>query len=169
MPRRGGKGKNEKNVPAWSMGNSSIVCNYSHIPKTASVVPAKERRRVTSLSHYWQGGDTLKVLRRGGAYREDQFTLIWTDEGKKKSQLYYCPPKKKYQRLPFLIGLCWLLSRGNLESRGNSDEFRSLTFAGVGGRFRTAGVSEEARLAVLAVAALRVVVAVVAHAATAPS
>lgn len=89
---------------------------------------------------------------------------------RKKSQLYYCPPeKKRNQRLPFLIGLCWLLSRGNLESRGDSDEFKGLTFAGVGGRFRTAGVSEEARLAVVAVAALRVVVAVVAHAATAPS
>lgn len=28
-----GEGKNEKNVSAWSMGNSSIVRNYSGIPK----------------------------------------------------------------------------------------------------------------------------------------
>lgn len=33
----GGKGKNGKNVVAWSMGNSSIVCNYSHIPKQCSL------------------------------------------------------------------------------------------------------------------------------------
>lgn len=63
---QGGKGKNEKNVSARSMGNSSIVCNYSHCSKTASVVPAKERRRVISLSHYRRGGDTQEVLRRGG-------------------------------------------------------------------------------------------------------
>lgn len=53
---RGGKGKNGKNVLAWSMGNSSIVCNHSHIPKQCGppVIPAKERRRVILLSHHWQ-------------------------------------------------------------------------------------------------------------------
>lgn len=44
-----------------------------------------------------------------------------------------------------------------------------LTFAGVRGGFRKAGVSEEALPTVLTVAALRVVAAVVTHAATPPS
>lgn len=54
------------------------------------------------------------------------------------------------------------------EKKLPSEELKGLTFAGVRGSFRPAGVSEEARLAVLAVAALCVVAAAVTHAAAPP-
>lgn len=168
----GGKGQEWEKCVCMVHGKFLHCLRLQSHSKTASVVPAKERWRVISLSHYWRGGDTQKVLRRGEEMALSRgsihINLDWW--GKKKNHNVLLKKKiKKNQRLPFLIGLCWLLSRGNLESRRNSDEFKGLTFAGVGGRFRTAGVSEEARLAVVAVAALRVVAAVVAHAAAAPS
>lgn len=54
-------------------------------------------------------------------------------------------------------------------SRHPGIRFEGLTFAGVRGALRKAGVSEEALPTVLTVAALRVVTAVVAHAAASPS
>lgn len=53
--------------------------------------------------------------------------------------------------------------------RNGAGSFEGLTFAGVRGGLGEAGVSEEALLAGLTVAALRVVAAVVTHAATPPS
>lgn len=48
----GGKGKNGRNVLAWSMGNSSFVCNYCHIPKQYSlIIPGEEQATVSSLSY----------------------------------------------------------------------------------------------------------------------
>lgn len=51
----------------------------------------------------------------------------------------------------------------------DTGSFEGLTFAVARGAFWKAGVSEEALLAVLTVAALRVVAAVVTHAAAPPS
>lgn len=53
--------------------------------------------------------------------------------------------------------------------RSRSEGCEGLTCAGVRGRFWTAGVPEEAPLAALAVATLRVVATVVTHAAAPPS
>lgn len=45
-----GKGKNGKNVFAWSVGDSSTVCNCCHIPKQSGLlVPAEEPSGTISL------------------------------------------------------------------------------------------------------------------------
>lgn len=57
----GAEGKNEKNVSAWSMGNSSIVCNYSRIPKKQ---PPSMRPR--------SGGESSHCLTTGGVEQSEK-------------------------------------------------------------------------------------------------
>lgn len=104
MPRRGGKGKNEKNVSAWSMGNSSIVCNYSHIPKQPPSFLLRSGRESSHL--LLAGWGHTKCAEEGREkkrpYREDQFTLIWTDEEKKNHNSITVLLKKKISKAALL-------------------------------------------------------------------
>jgi len=131
---------------------------------------AKQARMTASgviLFHHCQGSDWGKY-----SYRRDQCALILESKRRIKSPLQ----PLKYQRLHLLIGiLSWLTSRQSYGIRPKETVLwrnlvlSALTFTGDWCSFRSAGISEEALLTVLAVTAFCVMAAVVTHASTPPS
>lgn len=135
------------------------------------VIPAEERTRVILRSHHWQGSDSERCW---GEIPLSKRPICFNLEGQKKNQISITAlkiskavPLNWNSLLAFIQRELWF--KGKKRSHTEERELKGLTCAGVRGGLWSAGVSEEALLAVLAVPALRVMAAVVAHTTTPPS
>lgn len=177
MPQRG-KGKNENNVRAWTMGNSSIVFNYIDIRRrachsccgadwsyiTVLSVPSADVERAKKIKNVFHIKETFMREREREREKHGKYItalLMSQDVPSLEFRHFFKKDYLKEERSP--------MEFHREKYRKGKKKFlltkwsKGLTFAGIRGSFWSTGVLVEAPLTAMAVTALCVVEAVITH------